>query len=103
MIITNPPWDLRLEEDATDAWDKFGEYIKSNQNLITNNYNNDVINNESNNRYLRKIRYPIWMLSGNSEKMNNTLYSKFNMKPSFFMNIKTAAINLQYLRYYIDS
>jgi hypothetical protein len=99
MIITNPPWDLRLEEDATDAWDKIGKYIIKNQQIITTNSNN---NNESN-RYLRKTRYPIWMLSGNSEKMNNTLFSNFNLKPSFFMNIKTAAINLQYLRYYIDS
>lgn len=91
---------MRLEENATDAWEKLGEYILNNQQIIKNSP--AIMENESD-RSFRRVRYPIWMLSGNSIKMNQLLQSKFDLKPSFFMNIKTAAINLQYLKYYINS
>lgn len=28
MIITNPPWDMRLNEGAGESWDRLGEFIR---------------------------------------------------------------------------
>lgn len=49
FIVTNPPWDIRLNEGAEESWRKLGLFVRSNSvsKDYSNNYNND--DNNSNN------------------------------------------------------
>lgn len=75
LAVTNPPWDLRLNEDADLAWEKLGSWTMRNM----------------------KRGQSLWTLAGNP-----SLIAKLQLgPPSEFLAIKSANVDMRFLHYII--
>jgi 23S rRNA G2445 N2-methylase RlmL len=75
IILTNPPWDLRLD-GAQSAWSKLGDFSRANTARDA----------------------AVWTLSGNPIVM-----SDIKLKSSKVIPFRSASLNMQFARYGLDS
>ena len=73
FILTNPPWDIRLE-GADESWRKLGGFVRAN----TPDESSTVL----------------WALSGNPDVMKG-----LEMKPSHHIPVRGAARDMRFIRY----
>ena len=75
LCVTNPPWDMRLAENAEESWSKLGLWSKKSLPGCS-----------------------IWALSGEPR-----MTTHFGIKPSGFARLNAANVDLRLLCYNIDS
>jgi putative N6-adenine-specific DNA methylase len=73
FILTNPPWDIRLE-GADESWRKLGGFVRAHTPV--------------------ECTTVLWALSGNPEVMNG-----LEMRPSHYIPIRGAARDMRFIRY----
>ena len=96
IIVSNPPWGLRLSEDVIDSWDNMRQFFANECGgtegalLRVNTF----IHNKF--HYLQYARFSAWILSGN-KNLTRTL----RMKKSRSFPISTGNESLRWIQYHI--
>ena len=85
MIVSNPPWGVRLSEDMDISWEALRTFLRSDSSIVPKS-NDDTNQSE------------VWILSGNAEATKH-----LGLRRSQSIPLQTGDQNLRWLQYILRS